>query len=116
MEMKLDTIYFNYIRDGKKIYETRVYDPKRQQIKLKDIVTFYDRGSKKKFKAMITELSWFKNFKDAIQDAGLKKVLPNARSLDDGVKLYEKFPHSEGSYKKAAKKYGVLRMRFNLLK
>ena len=116
MEMKLDTIYFNYIKDCKKIYETRIYDHKRQQIKLKEIVTFKDRNSNKKFKAMITELSWFKNFRDAIKDVGLKKVLPNAHSLDDGVKLYEKFPHKEGSYKKAAKKYGVLRMRFNLLK
>ena len=115
MEMKLDTIYFNLIKNGKKIYETRIYDPKRQLIKLKEIVTFKDRNSNKKFKAMITELSWFKNFRDAIQDVGLKKVLPNARSLDDGVKLYESFPHSEGTYKKAAKKYGVLRMRFNLL-
>ena len=29
MEMKLDTIYFDYIKDGKKVYETRVYDKKR---------------------------------------------------------------------------------------
>ena len=115
MEMNLDTIYFNFIKDGKKIYETRIYDPKRQLIKLKEIVIFKDRNSNKKFKAMITELSWFKNFRDAIQDVGLKKVLPNVHSLDNGVKLYESFPHSEVTYKKAAKKYGVLRMRFNLL-
>ena len=47
----------------------------------------------------------------------LKKILPNARSLKEGVKIYESFPHGEGgTYKDAAKKYGVLRMKFELLK
>ena len=33
-QMKLDTIYYNYIKDGIKLYETRVYDKKRQEVKL----------------------------------------------------------------------------------
>ena len=111
LEMKLDTIYFDYIKGGKKVYETRVYDEKRQKIKLKDIVLFKDRGSKKTFKAQIVELSWFKTFKDAIEDSGVKKVLPNARSLEDAIKIYEGFPN----YKSGAKKYGVLRLKFNLI-
>lgn len=116
MEMHLDTIYFNYILEGTKVYETRVFDPKRQKIKLLDEVTFYDRGSSRKFKAIITELSFYKNFNDAIADVGIRKVLPNAQSLSDGVKIYESFPHDEGTYKKGAKKYGVLRMKFDLIK
>ena len=28
MKMNLDTIYFDYIKSGKKIYETRVYNKK----------------------------------------------------------------------------------------
>ena len=31
-EMRLDTIYFDYILSGKKIYETRVWDDKRKDI------------------------------------------------------------------------------------
>ena len=115
-QMKLDTIYFNYIKDGIKLYETRVYDKKRQEVKLLDIIEFSDRGSKRTFNTKITELSYFKNFKDAIKDAGIKKVLPNARSLQVGVKIYESFPHGEcGTFKDGAKKYGVLRMKFELI-
>ena len=114
-EMNLDTIYFDFIKEGKKIYETRVYDEKRKEMKLLDIILFKDRGSKRTFKAKITELSYFKNFKDAILASGLKKVLPNARSVDEGVQLYEKFPHSTGTFKTGAKNFGVLRMKFNLL-
>ena len=114
--MRLDTIYFNLIKNGKKIYETRVFDEKRRKLKLMEVVTFKDRGSNKTFKALITELSYFSNFKDAIESAGLKKVLPNARSLKDGVEMYEQFPHSEGTYKDGATKYGVLRIKFGLIK
>ena len=47
----------------------------------------------------------------------LKKVLPNARSLKDGVKIYESLPHGEGgTFKAGAIKYGVLRMKFELIK
>lgn len=111
MSMNLDKIYFDLIKQRKKIYETRVYDEKRQQIKLKDIIEFKDRSSNRTFKAMITELSYFDNFKTAIEDCGLKKVMPNVRSIEDAVKLYESFPN----YKTGAKKYGVLRMKFKLL-
>lgn len=115
LTMNLDTIYFDFILSGKKKYETRVYDKKRQEIQLMNVVLFKDRGSTRTFKARITELSYYSNFRDAIVDVGLKKVLPNAKSIDEGVKLYESFPHSEGTFKKGAKKFGVLRMKFQLL-
>lgn len=114
-EMNLDTIYFDFIKEGKKIYETRVYDEKRKDIKLLDVILFKDRSSDRTFKAKIIELSYFKNFKNAIENSSLKKVLPNARSIAEGVKLYEKFPHSTGTFKTGAKKFGVLRMKFDLL-
>ena len=115
--MNLDTIYFDYIKNGKKLYETRVYDKKRREIKLLEEVTFIDRSDNTRtFKAIITELSYFKNFKEAIEEVGIKKVLPNAKSLDEGVKLYHQFPSGEGgTFKEAAKKYGVLRMKFVLV-
>jgi len=111
--MKLDTIYYDSILNGVKEYETRVFDDKRQKIKLLDVVEFSDRGSNRTFEAKITELAWFPNFRDAITDVGIRKVLPNAQSLDDGVITYENF--DGGNYKKNAEKFGVLRMKFMLM-
>ena len=111
MEMQLDTIHFNNIKNRKKIYETRLLDEKRKKIKLLDVITFSDRGSNKTFKAKVTELSYFKDFRIAIIDCGAKKVLPNVRSLEDGIKLYESIP----GYKEGQKKYGILRMKFELM-
>lgn len=116
MEMNLDSIYYNFILDGSKIYETRIFDEKRQKIKLLDIIEFKERNSTNSFKGQIIELSYFDTFRDALVSAGLRKVLPNARSLEDGIGLYEQFPHKKyGNYKKAAKEYGVLRMKFKLI-
>ena len=109
--MKLDSIHFNNIKNKLKIYETRLLDEKRKKIKLLDVITFIDRGSSKKFKAKVTELAYFNDFKSAIIDCGVKKVLPNVRSLEDGIKLYESIP----GYKEGQKKYGILRMKFDLL-
>ena len=113
--MKLDTIYFDAILNKKKIYEVRVNDAKRQKIKLLDTITFSDNSSDRQFKCRIIELSFFNNFKDAIIASGLKKVLPNTHSINNGITLYESFPHSEGSYKLGAKRFGVLRLKFELL-
>ncbi len=111
--MHLDTIYFDYILNREKEYETRVFDEKRKKLKLLDVVKFSDKESDRIFKAIIIELSWFSNFKDAISEVGIRKVLPNARSLEDGVSTYENF--DGGNYKKNAEKFGVLRMKFSLL-
>lgn len=114
MEMHLDKIYYDYILNGKKIYEIRIYDEKRQQINLLDIIKFIDRSSENTFNGKIVELSYFSNFRDAIEEVGIKSVLPNVRSLKEGIKTYENFPHKEGNYKKASEKYGVLRIKFEI--
>jgi len=116
--MKLDKVYFDYILNEVKEYEIRVFDEKRQKIKLLDIVEFSDSTlfparNSWTFKAKITELSWFSNFRDAISGVGIIKVLPNAKSLEDGVTTYENF--DGGNYKNNAEKFGVLRMKFLLI-
>ena len=117
IEMKLDTIYFDYIKNGQKLYETRVYDIKRRNIKLLDKVKFIDKGDKRRtFSAIITELSYFNSFEEAITTVGLKKVMPNAGTIQKAVSIYHSFPHGEGNtFKEGADKYGVLRMKFELI-
>jgi ASC-1-like (ASCH) protein len=98
MKMKLDTIYFDYIKNKVKLYETRVYDSKRREIKLLDVVEFEDRSSNRKFKARIVELAYFKNFKDAIEPVGIKKVLPNAKSLKMVLTSIINSPMAKGDF------------------
>lgn len=113
MNMQLDTIYFNYIKDGIKEYETHVFDIKRRKLKLLDIITFYERCSYRVLKCIITELSYYESFKRAIKSVGILKVLPNAKTLDEAVSIYHEFPHKKhGTYEQGAKECGVLRIKF----
>ena len=110
----LDDPHFDNIKNGKKIYETRVYDKKRKEIKLGDTIIFKHKDNQDipSYKTIVVEIKLFNDFKSAIQDCGIKKVLPNLNSLESGIKLYEKFPHGEGgSFKDAAEKYGVVRFK-----
>ena len=67
-EMRLNAIPFNAIRSGKQQIETRLYDEKRQAIKVGDTITFYLRPEEvESFTAEVIGLSIFKSFKDLFQ-------------------------------------------------
>ena len=104
--MKLQEPHFTNVLIGKKIYETRVNDPKRQKMNIGDNITIRNINDEKKtYQIVITGKKIYKTFRDAIEDSGIKKVLPNTNSTNNGVKLYESFP----GYIKGAKEYGVVR-------
>ena len=44
-EMKLREVYFNLIKEGKKIYEIRLNDEKRQQIDVGDYIVFQNQSN-----------------------------------------------------------------------
>jgi ASC-1-like (ASCH) protein len=101
----------------KKIYETRVNDPKRQQMKKGDIITISHNTKKslKPYQVIISGRRKYKTFRATIKDSGVKKLLPDVNTIEQAIKTYESFPHDEGSYKEGAKKYGVVRFKFTVL-
>ena len=111
VQTKLMDPHFDNVRTGKKIFETRVYDDKRKAINVGDVFEFRHNSdtTRKTFKTVIVGIKVYKSFTTAIKDSGVKKVLPNVRTLEDAVKIYENFPHSEGTFKDGATKFGVVR-------
>ena len=111
----LDDIYYQFIKDGIKIYEIRVYDSKRKLINLGDTITFSNRDNLKAplLSTKISEIKTYRDFSEALQDTHLAEVLPNVESFQEGLVLYESFPHQEGTYKEGAEKYGVIRFKFD---
>ena len=62
-QMKLRSQPFEMIRSGKKIFELRLYDEKRQQIKMGDEIEFSCADEKREpFVVVVTGLHLFKNF------------------------------------------------------
>lgn len=100
--MKVKTKYYNLLKSGKKIIELRLYDEKRQKIKIGDDINFADtENPDDNFNAKVTNLHRAKNFVELCQ-----KISPLDAGFDSKTELInvlEEF-YSES----AQQKYGVL--------
>ncbi len=110
----LESPYYEYIRDGVKMYEIRTNDYKRKKMKVGDIWNFTHNSDKKlpRLDTIIVEKKLYTSFREAIADTGISKLLPQIHSLEEGIIIYENFDN--GNYKMNAKKYGVVRFKLKL--
>ena len=66
-EMNLQSKYFDFIKDGTKRIELRLYDGKRRSIQLEDIIEFA-KFDDEKFKAEVVGLLRYNSFADLFED------------------------------------------------
>ena len=64
MRMHLDDKYFKKIKNGTKTIEIRLYDEKRRELKVGDIITFDNRSNDEKLEVKVTNLYVYKNFEE----------------------------------------------------
>ena len=72
--MKLNSEPFYKIKNGTKIYELRLYDEKRKQIHVGDIIEFTERDSAEICTAEVTDLCLFENFAELYAKLPLEKL------------------------------------------
>ena len=100
--MKVKTKYYNLLKFGKKIIELRLYDEKRQKIKMGDKINFADTDNiDDNFTACVINLHKAKNFEKLCQI--IKPQNAGFSSQDELVTIMEQFYSQENQ-----KKYGVL--------
>ena len=107
-ESKLQSPYYEYIKDEIKIYEMRVNDEKRQKMNIGDIWQFTHSTNDTfgQYDTIILNKQIYKSFEEAIKIIGYNKLLPNATSNDEAIKIYNAF--NNGKYESDAIKYGVV--------
>ena len=66
-EMNLQPKYYDFIKNGTKRIELRLYDEKRQQIQLGDTIEFA-KSEDEKFKAKVIGLLRYNSFQDLFED------------------------------------------------
>ena len=64
VEMKLQKKPFEMIKNGKKIYELRLFDEKRKIIKVGDEIEFYCEEINQKLTVRVLEVLTFKSFEE----------------------------------------------------
>lgn len=110
--MKLNDPYFDQIESNDKTIEGRLYDEKRQKLKIGDIIEFKHQtdNSKEPYTKKITKLEVFidKKFNDVINKDNYKLMIPNAKTKEDAIKVYNKI-YSEDKQKQC----GVVLIHFS---
>jgi len=80
--------YLEFILEGKKPLEGRVGYNNIRNLKIGDLILLNGR-----FRAQIIDIRRYPTFKDAINEKNYKLLIPDASSIDETIKMYEKiFP------------------------
>lgn len=109
--MKLQEKYFVEIENRSKRYEARIYDEKRKSLKLLDIIEFTNEANGTIIRAQITELAFFKTFRDGLSQKDFIYVIPGANSLDKAEQAYMDIP----TYREKEQEMGTIFIKFELI-
>ncbi len=110
-EMKLQPKYYNFILNGTKRIEIRLFDEKRQQIKIGDTIKFLKEPElNESFKAKVVGLLRYNSFKDMFRDFDISVLSDKSMSKEELIDVLEQF-----YTKDKQEKYGVLGIRIELI-
>lgn len=108
-EMNLQPKYFDFMKDGTKRIELRLYDEKRSQIELGDIIEF-SKSENNKLKAEVIGLLRYSSFKDLFKDFDISILADASMTKEELLNVLSEFYTPE---KQA--EYGVVGIRLKIL-
>ena len=110
-EMKLQPEYYNFILNGTKRIEIRLFDEKRQQIKIGDTIKFLKEPDlNKSFNTKVTGLLRYNSFEDMFKDFDISILSDRSMTKEQLIAVLEQFYTKEKQ-----EQYGVLGIRIELL-
>ena len=101
--------YMTYIESGKKTVEGRVGTPFYTKIHSGDILCLHNRTKEIWCEVVHTHL--YPSFRAMLEAEGLKKMLPQAQSLEEGEKIYRGFP----TFAEKEPKFGAYAIQVHLI-
>ena len=110
-EMKLQPEYYNFIQNGTKRIEIRLFDEKRQQIKIGDTIKFLKEPELiESINAKVIGLLRYSSFEDMFKDFDISVLSDKSMTKEELIGVLEKFYTKEKQ-----KQYGVLGIKIELL-
>ena len=107
--MNLQPKYFDFIKDGTKRIELRLYDEKRQSIQLGDIIEFA-KSDDEKFKAEVVGLLRYNSFAELFEDFDISILADSSMTKQELLEVLGEFYSEE---KQA--EFGVIGIRIKLI-
>lgn len=109
-EMKLQPEYYNFILNGTKRIEIRLFDEKRQLIELGDTIKFLKEPElAESFEARVVGLLRYNSFSDMFKDFDISILADKSMTKEKLIKILEQF-----YTKDKQEQYGVLGIRIEL--
>ena len=110
-EMKLQPEYYNFILYGTKRIEIRLFDEKRQQIKIGDTIRFLKEPElNESFNAKVVELLRYDSFEDMFKDYDISVLADKSMTKEELITVLEQFYTKEKQ-----EMYGVLGIRIEII-
>lgn len=102
--------WYGYIKCGRKTVEGRLNKGDFANFNTNDIVIWFNTELKQEFRTKIIYKKVYSSFREMITKEGLSNVLPEIKTIDDGVKIYYQYytPDDERIYGVAAIKVKLL--------
>lgn len=107
-KMNLQSKYYDFIKDGTKRIELRLYDEKRQKIKLGDKIEF-SKSETEKFKAKVIGLIRYQSFEDLFKDFPIEILADKTMTKDELLGILSEFYTKEKQ-----QEFGVIGIRIKL--
>lgn len=108
-EMGLQSRYFDFIKNGTKRIELRLFDEKRQKIKPGDIIEFSNPDGEK-LEAEVVELLRYKTFDELVAGYDVSELADALMSKEEVLEVLAEFYPEEKQ-----KRYGVVGIRVKVL-
>ena len=110
-EMKLQPEYYNFILNGTKRIEIRLFDEKRQQIKIGDTIKILKEPElNESFNVKVIGLLRYNTFEDMFKDFDISVLSDSSMTKEELIAVLEQFYTKEKQ-----EQYGVLGIRIELL-
>ena len=109
--MKLQPKYYDFILNGTKRIEIRLYDEKRQHIEIGDIIKFFKEPDlNESFNVRVIGLLRYNSFLDMFKDFDISILADKSMNKVELISILEEFYTKEEQ-----EKHGVLGIRIELL-
>lgn len=108
-DMNLQPKYYDFMKDGTKRIELRLYDEKRQKIELGDEIEFY-KSETEKFKAKVVGLIRYQSFEDLFKDFPIEILADKTMTKDELLNVLSEF-----FTKEKQQKFGVVGIRIKII-
>jgi len=108
--MHLSEEPFNWIKEGKKVVEVRLFDEKRREVEIGDMIIFKKLNSEEEIKVKVRGLLRFSNFRDLFLFIPKHYLGHENLSLEEQIGRIRKYYSEEQE-----EKYGALAIWFEVI-